>query len=391
MKVRFSKSYTLLLFIGLTSSFFSCQHTGSSKKTGVFADFEPTATTAFVWSQDHAEIIPKLASVISSKDHVTIYFNSNKTDVAKIHAVLNRHKANPENVTLAEIPLNTDNIWIRDFGPVISMNEARQPEIISFNYFGTSPGYAEYFGQQKKIPVIQSSFISTGGAREVNGNGSVILVETHERDVNRGKSLEAIETELSEKLGLTNFIWLEKGIPQDDNPLKGPLVKNIYPNGINGHVDEFCRFADENTILISSVSEEEANKHPILKEAKIRLDRNYEILANSRDQNGRKFNIIKVPFAPLIIVDRSDQNQQIFVTPVTSYMNFIITNSKVILPSYLLEDIRQADIEIKEKEVYQIFNQVFPNHEILMIPVGNLNYFSGGFHCISLNIPQLPL
>ena len=69
-------------------------------------------------------------------------------------------------------------------------------------------------------------------------------------------------------------------------------------------MDEFCRFVDATTILISSVTEMEANRHPVFKEAKKRLDENFKILMNSTDQDGNKFNVIKVPMAPVIIADR---------------------------------------------------------------------------------------
>ncbi len=40
------------------------------------------------------------------------------------------------------------------------------------------------------IPVVKSPFNSTGGSREVNGKGTMILVETHELDVNEEKTKE---------------------------------------------------------------------------------------------------------------------------------------------------------------------------------------------------------
>ena len=68
-----------------------------------------------------------------------------------------------------------------------------------------------------------------------------------------------IEKEMIGKLGQKKIIWLKKGIPQDDYILEGPIYDQIYPKGVKGHMDEFCRFVDASTILISSVSEIEAN------------------------------------------------------------------------------------------------------------------------------------
>ena len=160
-------------------------------------------------------------------------------------------------------------------------------------------------------------------------------------------------------------------------------------NGVNGHVDEFCRFVDGKTVLISSVAESEAKKHPILAEAKKRLDENYEILVNSSDQDGNKFNIIKVPFAPLLVFERPEGETSKYMTLVTSYMNFIVTNSMVIMPSYI-SSVNESDrkrVTAMEEQVKNILSNAFPLKEIIGLPAGDLNRFSGGFHCISINEP----
>ncbi len=173
---------------------------------------------------------------------------------------------------------NLDNIWIRDYGPVYLVNRLGEKKLVQFNYFWTNPDFHEDFASKSGLPVIKSLFNSTGGSREVNGKGTMILCEAHELDVNDPKTKQEIEIEMIDKLRQKKIIWLKKGIPQDDNILEGPIYDEIYPKGVKGHVDEFCRFADANTILISSVTEREANEHPVFDEAKKRLDENYKIL-----------------------------------------------------------------------------------------------------------------
>ena len=152
-------------------------------------------------------------------------------------------------------------------------------------------------------------------------------------------------------------------------------------------MDEFCRFVDASTILISSVTEIEANRDPVFEEAKKRLDENFKILMNSTDQDGNKFNVIKVPMAPVIIADRRAGPEGKFITLVTSYMNFIITNSFIVLPSYVSVNPNNKTLQNKEKEVENIFEEVFPSREIIKVPADTLNYYSGGFHCLSINEP----
>ena len=108
---------------------------------------------------------------------------------------------------------------------------------------------------------------------------------------------------------------------------------------------------------------------------------------NSTDQDGNKFNVIKVPIAPVIIADRRAGPEGKLITLVTSYMNFIITNSIIVLPSYVSENTNNKTLQNKEKEVENIFKQVFPSREIIKVMADTLNFYSGGFHCISINEP----
>ena len=142
--------------------------------------------------------------------------------------------------------------------------------------------------------------------------------------------------------------------------------------------------------MISSVTEAEAGSNPIYREAKNRLDENFEILKDATDQDGKKFKIIKVPIAPLLISDRRSGPEKKLVASVTSYMNFIISNSCVILPSYFSEDSENKALAAKEEDVVNIFQKAFPKREIIRMRADTLNYYSGGFHCISIQEPKTP-
>ena len=373
-----------LLFVLL---FTSCNNRKDKNAFYFPADFDPVKSTCFIWSDEYYEIIPQLIGIISAKDKVTVYWNKNEADTATIHQILEKYQSNFKNIELVQFQSTTNSNWIRDFGPVYLINGFGKRKLVDFGYFGKRLEFNKEIAAKMNIPVIESTFNSSGGARETNGKGTIILCETHELDVNSPKTKPEIEKEISEKLGIKNIIWMKRGLPQDDSRLKGPLYEQIYPNGVNGHVDQFCRFADGKTILIASVTEEEANQHPIISEAKKRLDENYQILLNSTDQDGNKFKIIKVPFAPLLFIERIFSNNRMVVTPVTSYMNFIVTNSLVILPSYVSPQKKDTELEAKEREVDQIFKTAFPDREIIQVESSVLNFFSGGFHCISINEP----
>jgi len=380
------KKHNLLTLI-LAIFLISCQN---KKNESVFyypADFDKIESTSFVWTNEYFEIVPKLAGIISDKDMVTLYYDEKETDTASIYKILKSYESNIYNIKLIKVKNKPKSNWIRDFGPVYLINNSGESKIIDFEYFGKRLNFNSEIAAKYKIPINHSTINSSGGSRETNGKGTLIVCESHELDVNKPKTREEIEKEYKNKLAIDNVIWLKRGIPQDDSRLNGPLFEQIYPNGVNGHVDQFCRFADANTILISSVSDEEAKLHPILAEAKKRMDENFQILLNSTDQDGKKFKIIKVPFAPLLFMKKTHGTDSIFVTPVTSYMNFIITNSLIILPSYISSQPDDISIQNKEFKVGKIFKKAFPTRRIIKVQAADLNSFSGGFHCISINNP----
>lgn len=378
-----------LLYILFFLFLISCSRNNNSVSYRNPADFEPTASTCFIWTTDFYEIIPQVAGIISQKDKVTLYADVSE-DLNRIHQVLEKYKGNLNNIRVVSVKDNPQNAWIRDFGPVYLINEGGDKKIASFNYFGKSMAFNRQIAAEIKAPLIQIPINSSGGAREVNGKGTLILCKAHELSVNKSSQLEEIENAYIEALNIKKVIWLPEGIPQDDSELDGPLFEQIYPNGVKGHVDEFCRFADDKTVLISSVTDREAKMHPILAEAKKRLDENYKILINSTDQDGNKLNVIQVPFAPLLVFERPEgENASKYLTLVTSYMNFIVTNSLVILPSYVssAKEFNRKEVAANEEVVVDIFKKVFPLKEIVRLPAEDLNRFSGGFHCISINEP----
>jgi len=381
----FMKSLQMSLILMLL--FNSCSSQKDKSQFYHPADFDPVNSTCFIWSDEYYEIIPKLIGIISAKDKVTVFLGENEAEPVTVYKILEKFESNINNINLVKVKNKPGSNWIRDFGPVYLINGFGKKKMVDFGYFGKRPGFNKEIAAKMNLPIIESSFNSSGGARETNGKGTIILCEGHELDVNKPKTKPEIEKEFTEKLAIKKIIWMKRGLPTDDSRLNGPLFEQIYPNGVNGHVDQFCRFADAGTILISSVSEEEAKLHPILAEAKKRLDENYNILLNSTDQDRKKFKVIKVPFAPLLFIERSFGTNRIFVTPVTSYMNFIVTNSLIILPSYIRELNNDSLLQNKEKEVEEIFRKTFPTREIIKVQAADLNSFSGGFHCISINEP----
>ncbi|MFR5093250.1 MAG: agmatine deiminase family protein [Adlercreutzia equolifaciens] len=82
----------------------------------------------------------------------------------------------------------------------------------------------------------------------------------------------------------------------------------IWPGSFAAHADEYCRFVDEDTVLLAEVTEEEAAEGPISAENKRRIDAAYEILKNETLPDGRPLKIVRMPFPEHLIFRGSQDN-----------------------------------------------------------------------------------
>lgn len=258
-------------------------------------------------------------------------------------------------------------------------------------YWDPRVNISEFLAQQDKLPIVRSNFYSLGGTREFNGKGTGIFVFSHEKSVNKDLkgSKKEIEKQLKKQFNLKKIIWLNKGIPQDELPDYGPIDDNIFPTGSNHHIDEFCRFISPGKIMISYLTDSEIGNSKILAEAQKRLQENYWILKNAGDQDGKPFEIIPMPYAPIVIRPfNSSADTNDYRTEVTSYMNFLITNHTVIIPGY--QDIDTTLTTRKKEEfIARTFQKHFPEKEIIFINTGSLNARGGGIHCITASKPLM--
>ena len=214
---------------------------------------------------------------------------------------------------------------------------------------------------------------------------------------------------------LDKIIWIPKPMLEDDDIRKGPIDKMedgtlIWPGSFAAHADEYCRFVDEDTVLLAEVTEEEAAEGPISAENKRRIDAAYEILKNETLPDGRPLKIVRMPFPEHLIFRGSQDNPTVmgwkqffdenggvafdgtpwpegdycFVNS-CSYCNFLVCNDVVLGQRYWHEGM---DPKIKEKDerAKAVLKSVFPDREVIMLDTYYLNLFGGGVHCWTKNV-----
>lgn len=352
-----------------------------------FADFEEQESTLICWNKKYRKVQIPLITLIARKDHVTVLYNEKSTNPKIIEMELLQAKANLSNIHFESFNLEKDNVWIRDYGPSFMQDEEGNTVVVGFQYphlaMKDYDRFNEQYSQKGKFSFFKNDLFGAGGGREINGQGTVILVESYEKEINPNLTKAQIEKEYQIKFNQQKVIWLKKGIPQDDFFGHGPVFENIYGYGAAGHVDEFCRFADENTILLTEVDSSDLSRDSFYYVIQERLEENHRILAESTDQDGQPFEIIRVPQAPVLFATAQLDSLDIIYTPVTSYLNFIITNKLVIIPAYYEEGAPDY-VREKDEQALAIFKKAFPSREVFTINPIDLNYDGGGLHCITL-------
>ena len=302
---------------------------------------------------------------------------------------------------------------VRDPGPVFLKNQKGNLAIadMKWNFYGNGSSKGapakridtidHYVARKLNLPVFSSTLISEGGAREFNGKGTMMVVEYTEMHRNKDWSRDSIERELLRMFGQKKAIWLTQGVAEDDPDKTYDLsMGKVSTIGCN-HIDEFARFASASTILLAEVTKEESVRDPISRLSYERLEANYQLLKHARDQDGKPFEIIRVPVPETIIkeriINRGDtalikhhnlppEGGKINIVIATSYLNFLVTNELVLMASYWKPGRSQL---IKEKDIQakKLIEKAFPGRKVIAINVEVLNEGGGGIHCATQQQP----
>jgi agmatine deiminase len=426
-----------IIFLLYTSIIlFSCKEKPDPSAFFFPAEWEPQEAVWMGWDgnlekEDTLHIIT--ASIIHElqKDIDVVLWVTSDSLAGHARNFLNELQVPLDRVEITVIPADKV-FWSRDSAPAFVINRQGERKAIDFNH----TGFFRYIKRQtdmgadsvelaktieetrlmmridslvavEKNEIMDKSWMFIeGGAFDVNGKGSLLVSESFlfrnvSEEMRDTLTKKHFEEEFHRTLGVTNVIWLSEGLAEDGG---GELFGNYFSSGTNGHTDEFARFVNENTILLAWIEEDEKDANPMKKASFDRMNRNYEILKNARDQDGKPFEIIKIPMPAHVIEDRvlnaermkkkgvkkyyenkgfSEGDTLKFVAA-TSYMNFLFTNGKIIIPSY----VNQGTSIEKEKQVESIFASLYPDKKLVFIDATYVNANGGGIHCMTRQVPK---
>ncbi len=308
--------------------------------------------------------------------------------------------------------------WMRDMGPVFLKNSKNERAMLdlNFNNWGYEPDSMkvdldetldERLAQKLNLPLVSNSLFHEGGDTELNGKGTLIVVEIVEKQRNPNMTLEQIEAVFKKTMGVKKVIWLKEGVREDDFTFQGPIPIANNKMGYTllttgGHIDEFCRFVNPTTVLLAQVDSSDLGD-PIAQENLKRLAINEQILRNATDQDGKPLNIIRMPmpktYTRLLtpkdwvydIVGSSVKDKTPFLKkkPIigimaSSYLNFLIANGVVLAQKYYKKGMDDS-FRLRDEQSLQILKSVFPGRKIIQLDAASVNWGGGGVHCITAN------
>jgi agmatine/peptidylarginine deiminase len=256
-----------------------------------------------------------------------------------------------------EVP--TNDTWARD-SSAITVYEDGEPLLLDFNFTAWGGKFDASLDNEMSqrlsavydTPLKSVDFILEGGAIESNGKGTLLItsecVFNPNRNVNLSKE-QSIDV-LRQEFGVSNVLILDHGYLSGDDT--------------DSHIDTLARFVDAETIVYLSCTDEEDEHFSELKKME-------EELKGFRDQDGKSFALVPLPFTQAIY----DEEERLPAT----YANFLIMNEAVLVPVYN---------DPNDQKALDILKQVFPSRVIVAVDCSTLIRQHGSLHCVTMQFPS---
>lgn len=296
--------------------------------------------------------------VIDEKVYIIAYDQREKDRITEL--------LKAENISLKNIEFRiykTDDVWIRDSGPIYVKDKKKNLAIVDFGFNGW--GKKAMFAHCKTIPSkiakdqglplidLASEIVLEGGSIEIDGYGTLMACKSSILNYNRnpGMTQEQAEQIFRKYLGISSFIWLD-----------GQAGLDISDQ----HIDGFARFCNINIIV--TMEQEDLLDYDI-KQSDINK------LFAVKNKDGIAYTFVKVPLTKNTVktTDGRDLGYK------GSYINYYVANKKVLVPNYN---------DPNDKKANKMIQTVYPLREIVGIDVRDLYEYGGMVHCVLMQQPQ---
>ena len=256
------------------------------------------------------------------------------------------------------VPAELDDSWARDILPSFLVDAAGRAAGVAwrFNAWGNKyHGYARDASLSRKLlagldlPSYDGPMVLEGGAIHVDGQGTLLAVETAVLNPNRNPTLDRrqVEERLALHLGVRRIVWLEHGLSGDET---------------DGHVDNVaCFVAPGRAMACVAADGDHPDRH--------RLAENLARLKASRDAGGRTLEVLELPLPAEVAAEGR---------AVPSYLNFYVANGAVVMPGFG---------DAMDSAAARMVSAAYPNRSVVQIDARAIVRGGGGIHCITREQP----
>jgi len=318
------------------------------------AEFDSVTGVIFAW-EAYPTLLTNLIKEVAEDDTAWVVVD-NTSEQNSVSNTLSNANVNMDRVVFQVI--ETNSVWVRDYGPWWIIEPENSLAIIDLVYNRPRPlddtypeSAAGYFG----INYYGLGLIEAGGNMLLDGQGAVIVSNVI-FDGSQGFDPTLTQDQLEQYF--LDYFGVHKVI--------------VTPHLINdgtGHIDMFVKLINDSTVIVGEYENQSAG-----------YPGNYDIcnqvasqLANETNGAGRPFNIIRMPMPPY--------NNGITYT----YINSLIVNNKVLVPIYGLSTEFAND-----DSVLALYETIMPGVEAVGFDCNQIIPANGAIHCIAMKVPALP-
>jgi len=250
--------------------------------------------------------------------------------------------------------LNYADIWLRDTMPIMVKDAQEKTHVVTPKFNGWGQKYifeadkdlSTRVAHELGAPMLTTKLVFEGGALEFDGEGTLVTTEHCLLNSNRnpGWTKAQVEAELARLFGVKKIIWLKTGLKNDHT---------------DSHIDTIARFIAPGKMAIMMPQSLDDPNYTSLIAIK-------EQLAQETDANNCPLSLVELPSAGAVL------NQEGELMP-ASYLNFIIGNKVIIVPTYgTAWDNRACEIMRENTRL-----------EVIGLSARAILSGGGAFHCIS--------
>ena len=294
--------------------------------------------------------------VLSEKVHIIAYDEIEKNRIASLL------KAAEIELTNVDFRVyKTDDVWVRDNGPIYVKDKRGQLFVQDwgFNGWGDKAEYRYCNAIPAKIVADQhiqkidlnAVMVNEGGSVEIDGKGVLMACKSSiiNKNRNKGMTQQQAEALFAKYLGISKFIWLEGKAGLDITDM---------------HIDGFARFANASTIITMNASDLDYWQVP---------DTDVDKLYAAKDQKNVAYTFVKVPLTKNDVLTTYGKN-----LGKASYINYYIANNRVLVPNYN---------DPNDSVANNIIQKLYPGKKVVGIDCRNLFANGGMVHCVTQQQP----